>query len=488
MNESMPNHLTPPVAPAYADVNHYSILAGVLNGCEEFTLDPAGRIVTSNLEAVNITGYENWEVVGKPLSIFYLPDDRRIGQPEEDLARAHREGELVSTGWRLKKKNASFWARVKITTLRDPAGTVTGFGVAIRDTTHRELFAHRLKRIRNEYHNLFNNEYTGIFKFRMRDFRILLLNDKASQILDTIHRSVSFFHEFFADPWAFETFAALVGSKGRALAFEFHLHHTGISERWAEISCRYFPDGDFVEGIIVDTTEKKTQMVELQRLNYELDQFIYHASHDLRSPLTSILGLVNLIEMDQPGRVVVQYSQMIRERVNHLDSLLKNLVSITFNNQAAVQAERIDFESELNSILHELHADDQPVRVFTEVQKGFDFYTEPIRLRTILRSVISNALKYHNEHATPPYLKVEVFLQSGKAVIVARDNGIGIDEQHLVQVFQMFFRATTRAGGSGLGLYIVKSMVDKLGGSVNVKSSKGLGTEFRIELPSRPAA
>ncbi len=471
--------------PVSNDRAKYASLINILKGYEEFILNTTGTIISSNLEVVNVTGYDEWEVIGKSISIFYTQEDRDRGLPDTDLAQADREGQVITTGWRVKKKNASFWAKVKLTALHNSVGVLTGFGLIIKDATHKALYQYRMKRIRNEYFNLFNNTYTGIFRFRMEDFRVLLFNDKALQILGKTENRQLHFHQVFANAKAFENFIQILQSNKRAQSYEFLIHHRGTHDRWAAVSCRHFEDGDFVEGILIDITEKKVQMLELERLNYELDQFIYHASHDLRSPLTSILGLVNLIEMDEPARVIYQYAQMIKERVNHLDGLLKDLVSITFNNKAGLQPERIDFESEIKSIVQEFPVQNQPVEICVEVRHEGEFYTEPIRLRTILRNLISNALKYHNPHASPPYLKLEVIVKEGKATIFAKDNGIGIDEQYLFQVFEMFYRATTKATGNGLGLYIVKSMIEKLGGNIKIKSSKGLGTEFRIELPTR---
>lgn len=489
MNESDRNAIVPEIDPAIEmnprDENPYTALISLLNGYEEFTLDPSGIIIGSNLEVVNITGYDPWEVLGKPISIFYPHEDRERGQPEMDLAKAVNEGQCTATGWRLKKKNASFWANIRITRLSNPSGAVTGFTLIIKDKAHKALYAYRMKRLRDEYFNLFNNSYTGIFKFRMEDFRLLLLNNKASHILGVGTNGLVYLHQVFANATAFESFVNHLRSNRRVQGYEFLVYHKGISERWASISCRYFEDGNFVEGVLIDITEKKVQILELERLNHEIDQFIYHASHDLRSPLTSILGLLNLIEMDKPSPTVCQYSNLIRERVNHLDILLKDLISITFNNQAGLKPEKIDFEDDLHSIVKEFRSEYCSVEVYVQVNCSDDFYTEPVRLRTILRSIVSNGFKYHNPHASPPYLNLNVIVQEGKATIVARDNGIGIDEQHLFQVFEMFYRANNKGGGSGLGLYIVKSMVDKLGGAINVKSSRGRGTEFRIELPSR---
>src|SRR4051794_13281654 len=89
----------------------YSIL-NVLRGHEEFTVSLDGTIISSNLEAVNITGYEEWEVIGKPLSLFYCEEDILKKQPQTDLAISLLEGKLISDSWKLKKRQIRFWARI----------------------------------------------------------------------------------------------------------------------------------------------------------------------------------------------------------------------------------------------------------------------------------------------------------------------------------------------------------------------------------------
>jgi signal transduction histidine kinase len=224
-------------------------------------------------------------------------------------------------------------------------------------------------------------------------------------------------------------------------------------------------------------------MMELQRLNHELDQFIYHASHDLRSPLTTILGLVNLISLDEPTPLIAKYSELISERVHHLDGLLKDLVSITYNNKTHLQPETINFDVEIRSILKEFHHQFDHVQAFLTIEGQHEFATDSVRFRTIVRNLISNALKYHNPHIDTPFLKILIQNNVDHAVISVADNGIGIEDAHLYKIFGMFFRATEKSKGTGLGLYIVKSMVDKLGGQIQVTSRHEVGTTFSVELP-----
>lgn len=458
-------------------------LFNILRGFEEFVLNSEGMIISSNLEAVNVTGYEEWEVIGSHLSIFYIADENQAGKVTADLQTASEKGQVVIHDWRVKKRNTRFWAKMKISALYSNAKQVVGYKVVLKDTTHKALYNHRVKRIKDEYLNLFNNSYTGIFKFRIHDFQLLLLNEKATEIIGQEDYAELTFQQLFVQKEVFDEFVQHLHNEKKVEGFEFQICKTGREERWVSVSCRYFHEHGFVEGILIDVTENKKQMLELQRLNHELDQFIYHASHDLRSPLTTILGLVNLISLDEPSALTVKYAELIAERVHHLDGLLKDLVSITYNNKTHLQAETINFDLEIRTILREFHHQYNHVQAFLTIEGGHEFATDPIRFRTIVRNLISNALKYHNPHIVTPFLKICIQNKADHAVITVEDNGIGIEDEHLIKIFGMFFRATEKSKGTGLGLYIVKSMVDKLGGQIEVKSKHEKGTTFSVELP-----
>ncbi len=468
----------------YAEFSKYASLFNILRGFEEFTLNAFGSIISSNLEAVNITGYEEWEVIGKSISIFYTAADRAEGKPDHDLRRAKEEGKVVIKGWRVKKRNVTFWAKVKIEYLKS-ANHEAAYRMVIHDATHKAMYRYRVKKIKSEYLNLFNNSYTGIFRFRHSNGHVMLMNDKALEIIGADKAERLSFQDLFCDETEYQKFSVELQLQERVLDFEFKAKCAGNQDQWLSITCKYFYDEDFVEGIMTDITEKKKQVLELERLNHELDQFIYHASHDLRSPLTTLLGLVNLINLEKPGTVIQQYSGMMEERVHHLDRLLKDLVSITFNNKTCLTAEPFSLEQEIQATLNEFKDQYPQVKIQVSAREETSFHTDPVRARIIFRNIISNALKYHHEEATSPKLTIDIVCDSEKAVVRFIDNGMGIEEKYHDLIFEMFFRATTRHSCTGLGLYIVKGMVEKLNGRISLTSAKGIGTKFILELPNQ---
>lgn len=461
-----------------SEQDRFASFCNTLRGYEEFILNAEGVIVSSNLEAVNVTGYEEWEVIGKPISMFYTPEEVASGQPQLDLQTAMEAGKVFYSANRIKKKGVSFWAKIRITTLRNDMGAFTGYRMVIKDTTHNALYNYRVKRVRDEYLNLFNNSFIGIFKFRLSDARIILLNEKAKELLSVREWEDLTFAHFFADHASFIGFLNKLSSEEEGANTEVQLEYKGL---WLSISCRAFPRQGFAEGILIDITEKKKQLAELQRLNQEIDKFIYHSSHDMRSPLTTIMGLTHLIGLECNSAPIQQYNSMIQSQVNHLDNLLKSLVNITFNKTAPV-VEVIDFEKELEVILREFRHQYQNVRVHTYFEGSHRFQSDPARVHIIMKNLISNAFRFHDPYHDAPNVNVKIVESESETLITVSDNGIGIDESCVDSIFTMFYKA--ERGSTGLGLYIVKSMVDKLGGTIKVRSKRGQGSTFTVKLPN----
>lgn len=457
-----------------SDQDRFASFANTLRGYEEFILNQDGIIISSNLEAVNITGYEEWEVIGKHFSIFYSPEEIRAGRPEGDLLSTLEAGKISYSASRLKKKGVAFFAKIRISILKNDIGAFSGYRMVLKDTTHNAIYNYRVKRVRDEYLNLFNNSFIGIFKFRLGDSKILLLNEKAKELLNVRDWEDMMFSQFFPDHHAFETFAANLSEEQSEVQIEFK----GL---WLSISCRSFAEQGFAEGILIDITEKKKQLAELQRLNQEIDKFIYHSSHDMRSPLTTIMGLTHLISLENPSASIGEYNAMIQNQVHHLDNLLKSLVNITFNKTNPVQ-EVVDFEKELEVILRDFRHQYQHIKVETEIEGHDKFYSDPARIHIILKNLISNAFRFHNPQIANPSVIVKISQHAQHAVITIADNGIGIDSDCVNNIFTMFYKA--ERGSTGLGLYIVKSMVDKLGGSISVESTRGQGSVFIASLPN----
>lgn len=230
--------------------------------------------------------------------------------------------------------------------------------------------------------------------------------------------------------------------------------------------------------------EVKIKNSNLEKTNAELDRFFYSTSHDLRSPLLSIKGLVNITRNETVDKKVIRYLDMMTERADRLDLFIRDIIDYSKNTRTEVSRDLVDV-----------------VRLVDEVNDNFQFLegaasivikndiqidsviVDKTRLTVILNNLISNAIKYHRQEGVNKWIKVNIHGASNELTIVIADNGVGISEEKQTKIFDMFYRGTETSKGSGLGLYIVKETIEKMKGSVRVESTEGKGTSFIVKLP-----
>lgn len=242
-----------------------------------------------------------------------------------------------------------------------------------------------------------------------------------------------------------------------------------------------------VYGVYVDITERMKVEEELKIRNAELDNFVYKVSHDLRAPLSSVLGLVNLARLPGNPDDLSDYIEIIGEKVAHLDHFISDVLSHSKNLKMEVVISKVDLAQIIDKTFKDLDYLKGAMEMTKNVKvEGVEFYSDPWRISEIFRNLISNAIKYRqlSERRTPE-ITIKVHVDNLRADISFMDNGIGISPDNLNRIFEMFFRATEQSDGSGIGLYIVKNAVEKLGGQITVASQYGEGTRFNIILPNR---
>jgi len=248
-----------------------------------------------------------------------------------------------------------------------------------------------------------------------------------------------------------------------------------------------------VSVFVKDITELKRSELkliqknrDLEKVNSELDSFVYRVSHDLRAPLTSILGLINLLKIEKEKEKQDYYIELQAKSVSKLDNFIQDIINLSRNSRQDLQVEPLDLEELVQYLFEGQHYSDfsNIIDKQIEIQQHDKFYTDKKRLGIVLNNIISNSIKYCNPNNESPFIKVLADINDHRAVIDVIDNGIGIAENHLNKIFTMFYRAHQDNSGSGLGLYIVKETIDKLYGSITVKSQLRKGTHFTITLPN----
>ncbi|QJB33901.1 hybrid sensor histidine kinase/response regulator [Chitinophaga oryzae] len=230
----------------------------------------------------------------------------------------------------------------------------------------------------------------------------------------------------------------------------------------------------------------KEKIVELEKTNDELNRFIYSTSHDLRSPLMSVLGIINLSRLDNSVVDPNGYMNMVESCVLKLDGFIQKIIEYYRNSRLEVEYEKIDFNNLLNDCITAFQPQNTAIHFHTHVDQVAEFRGDTFRISVILNNLISNAVKYQKPEEPEPMVNLSVKVEPHKATICIRDNGIGILSEHLNNIFKMFFRSkNNNKPGSGIGLYIVKEALSKIGGTINVESKYGEGTQFEITIPNR---
>lgn len=233
----------------------------------------------------------------------------------------------------------------------------------------------------------------------------------------------------------------------------------------------------------------QAQNLELRKLNQELDKFVYSTSHNLRAPLLSMLGLVRLSRHELENKnadVLPQYFDMMEKSVMQLDITLKQIIDYSKNARLEEEPDEINFETLLKETFDYMKFINGATTITQSIviHEGPSFYCGKMRIGFLIQNLISNSIKYYDASKPRPFVNVEVFKNESDVKIVIEDNGIGISKKYLDRIFDMFYRATERSDGSGLGLYIVKETVDMMGGSIKLNSEKNKGTSVTLTIPN----
>ncbi|MBL3654615.1 sensor histidine kinase [Fulvivirga sediminis] len=224
---------------------------------------------------------------------------------------------------------------------------------------------------------------------------------------------------------------------------------------------------------------------ELERANDDLDHFFYSTSHDLRSPLASITGLVTLGKVHIKDESALEFFDKIEGRVNKLDSVIDDIISYAKSAKYQLKIEPLNFKEIVKEIETNLEFNKGATHIDFICESSEEvFLSDKLKITTILHNLITNSIKYHDFHKDNPYIKVSLVKDQGRVYISVEDNGRGIKQENHQQIFEMFYRASGDSVGSGLGLYIVKEAAKKLNGKVSVQSTYGKGSCFKVSLPA----
>ena len=217
----------------------------------------------------------------------------------------------------------------------------------------------------------------------------------------------------------------------------------------------------------------------------ELDAFVYKASHDLKGPLASIIGLANVAISEVEDPKAKQYFDLIGKSTLRLDNILMELIDVTRMKETVVRGEAVDLARLVENVREGLqhHRSSQSVRFEQDIHLSRPLISDRKLLHSVLQNLIVNSILYQREEVDS-WVKVRAYTDQHYTMIEVSDNGQGIPLKLQQRVFEMFFRGHNDSKGSGLGLYIVQQVVKNLKGTLDVESQEGKFTRFLLSLPN----
>lgn len=449
----------------------------------------------------DVTGYIPTEMEGRSPYDFFHPD--MIKALEEDHRR-REAGEVPADApsgpppkmiYLFKTKERGFrWMESHSRPVFDNAGNVVLILSTSRDVHEREEAEKEKERFFNYYRTLGNNIPNGAVFMIDRDYNYLIAEGEEFEKLG--RTSEYYVGKNAKDLYTPERFKRLSHYleklfAGESVAFDWDLYdqdYIFLGKPCIE------KDGTIPTAILLtqNVTDSKLQASKLKRTlneleakNFELDSFVYRTSHDLRSPLASILGLVEIILKEKDIKNAQDCTIRIRDSVRRLDATISSILDYSRNGNLDIQESEVLIEliwkQSLEAHMNMPNADGIAFEYESDVDTVVKI--DVFRLGVIFNNLLSNAIKYCDTRKANRFVKLSVRRSVNGLQLVLQDNGLGVPKEHQSRVFNMFYRANSLSQGAGLGLYIVKQAVDKLGGVIFLDSEESKGTTFTITIP-----
>jgi signal transduction histidine kinase len=222
--------------------------------------------------------------------------------------------------------------------------------------------------------------------------------------------------------------------------------------------------------------------------NEELDKFVYSASHDLRSPIISLRGLVEIAQDEKNPVQLQSYFKMMDQSLSQQDIFLRELIDFSRNKRATVTTKDVDLVKLVDDVVeqHSFIDEAKDIDIHKEIRSK-KLIMDELRLKIILNNLLSNAIKYSDPKKELRKIFIRSHQNNGTLILQVQDNGLGIKKEDHGRIFEMFFVTGDQSKGSGLGLYITLETVQKLNGKIELDSEPGVGTTFTISVPLKNA-
>lgn len=396
----------------------------------------------------------------------------------------------------ISKKHASNYTRLN----EEEQLVFDNFSEQVHTTLRHRLIRQNLIAEKEKYRSIIANMNLGLLEVNM-DGKILMANH-------TFCKMVGYEEQELLGKVASDLF--LKGAekqkilsqnksqvKKQASVYEVGLKHKDGSDLTWMISGapNYDLDGNVIGSIWIHLDITAQKLVEqnlfktnldLKKINSELDTFIYRVSHDLRTPLLSIISIVELIKLNTEidiGAENKEFIDLIEQSAKRLDDSIKEILSYSKNSRLGLQFMDVNIPDLVRTICKDLQYINRTI-TFDLNCNGIEIIkTDKMRIETVLKNLLSNAVKYQKLDENKPRVSFTITENQNDFIMTISDNGIGMVEDNTNKMFDMFYRGTSKSQGTGLGLFIVKEMIEKLNGNIDVESEIDVGTTFTITIP-----
>jgi signal transduction histidine kinase len=246
--------------------------------------------------------------------------------------------------------------------------------------------------------------------------------------------------------------------------------------------CSYY--SIMVKRLLISKKEIEVKNEDLILVNRELDRFVYSASHDLRSPITSLQGLIEITQLEDDVDVIRDYLVLMHQSLAKQDKFINDIIDYSKNKRKQIIIEPVSLQELFNEAISQLmHIENASKITFKQELLVDHIQSDGLRLKIIIGNLISNAIKYADNTKQEMFITIKTYLADGFHNIEVSDNGIGINDEFKDSIFEMYF-GTNKNKGSGLGLYIVKEAVENIKGNISVVSESTIGSKFTVTIPN----
>jgi PAS domain S-box-containing protein len=472
-----------------------------------FMLDASGHVATWNAGAEVMKGYRAEEVVGKPISIFYTPEDLALGKPQALLAAAVADGRVEDEGWRVRKDGSRFWADVVVTPVSDSGGQLQGFVKVTRDLTARKHAEDRLRQSEESMRATLYSIGDGVLAADERG-RVTRINPVAERLTgwlegEALARPIEEIFHIVNE----ETRAAAINPVARVLAEGVVVglaNHTALisrdgSERpIADSGAPIFDSqGKAIGAVLVfrDITEqrkveeKQLRLAQAQEAIRLRDEFLSIASHELKTPLTALQVQLGTIRTQiERGNVLEAKVERALRITSRLAQLIETLLDVSrfVTGKLKLNLEAFDMVEAIGDVVERFResAAGAGCALAVQARGPVEGRWDRLRVEQVFTNLIANAIKY----ASGKPIAISAERRGDEAILEVRDHGPGIADVDLPRIFERFERAAPMRhySGLGLGLYVARQIAEAHAGSIAARNPPDGGASFTVRLPVEP--